>query len=118
MDKKKLALFIFGAVLMLGATNAMADPCDADVEQYCSSVQPGNGSIASCLQSYSENISFQCRERLQKIDQATQRKINACSSDAREYCRDVKPGYGRIKGCLMSNLDKVSTDCRTVLQGN
>jgi hypothetical protein len=97
-------------------TTLQADPCSADLETFCSDRAPGMGAISTCLQQNIEKLSHGCRERLKKIDATMQRKANACISDARDYCRDVKPGYGRIKNCLMANLDKLSTGCQEALK--
>ncbi len=55
------SFLLFAVALSLGAV-AFAGPCDADVDKYCGDVQPGQGSIANCLQSQEANLSFQCRD--------------------------------------------------------
>ena len=32
-----------------------------------------------------------------------------CAEDFKKYCSDVQPGGGRIRECMMSNVDKVSS---------
>lgn len=41
--------------------------------------------------------------------------IKECSIDVRKFCKDVKPGDGRIKACIGANLPKMSTPCMKAL---
>jgi hypothetical protein len=41
--------------------------------------------------------------------------IKECASDVRKFCKDVKPGDGRIKACIGANLAKMSTPCMKAL---
>ncbi len=36
------------------------------------------------------------------------RAVKSCEQDIDTYCGHVKPGEGRIMGCLYSNDDKIS----------
>jgi len=116
MNKNWFSGLLLTVLLMSVAAVVSAEPCNADLEQFCGYENAGDGNLAACLEKNMDRISYQCRERLKKIDQVTRRKLNACSQDARNYCRGVTPGYGRIKNCLMSNLDKLSNECRAELQ--
>lgn len=42
----------------------------------------------------------------------------ACQADAEKLCAGVKPGGGRIVQCLAKQLDKLSPECRKVLQSH
>lgn len=35
----------------------------------------------------------------------------ACGADARELCKGVRPGEGRIAACMKQNMQKLSPDC-------
>ena len=39
----------------------------------------------------------------------------ACAADYHAYCSDVRPGGGRIVGCLKQNADKLSQSCQQAL---
>ncbi len=110
---KKLILAVF---LAMGTGISWANPCDADVEKYCGDIQPGMGALGNCMQSQSQNFTAQCREWIQKTDAALRRLAADCSYDAREFCRDVKPGFGRLRNCLNANADKISPSCREALK--
>lgn len=34
-----------------------------------------------------------------------------CEKEIKKYCKDVKPGHGRIGACLYANADKLPFDC-------
>ena len=42
---------------------------------------------------------------------------NMCKEDIEKFCKDVKPGEGRIIKCLMDNKDKLSGGCLQELEG-
>jgi|EndMetStandDraft_3_1072993.scaffolds.fasta_scaffold271380_2 hypothetical protein len=39
-----------------------------------------------------------------------------CKEDYQKHCADVKPGGGAIADCLMSNLEKLTPDCRAGME--
>ncbi len=41
--------------------------------------------------------------------------VKECSGDVRQYCKDVKPGQGRIKACMASHLGNLSGGCLKAL---
>lgn len=45
----------------------LADECEADIEQHCSGVEPGEGRILQCLMDKSSKISGDCNEALTEV---------------------------------------------------
>jgi len=41
--------------------------CDAGLEQYCSSVLPGQGRLIDCLDKNAKNISKRCKQALDDV---------------------------------------------------
>lgn len=39
-------------------------------------------------------------------------KEGPCKMDREKFCKDVRPGEGRIVKCLHENKDKVSAECK------
>ena len=37
---------------------------------------------------------------------------NPCAEDVAKFCKDVKPGEGRVVRCLKDNSDRLSNECR------
>lgn len=114
---RKYLVFIVGSTLMicLWVPNLMAGACDADVDKYCGDVQPGQGQLDNCINQQRANFSSQCRDWLKNMDSVLKRIGTACSESARAYCRDVRPGYGRVEACLRSNMDKLPKQCQEAL---
>jgi hypothetical protein len=40
----------------------------------------------------------------------------ACQADFEKYCKNVKPGDGRIMVCMQSNMDRLSPECSTAMK--
>jgi hypothetical protein len=36
----------------------------------------------------------------------------ACKADVEKFCKDIKPGGGRIRACIKSNKDRLSQACK------
>ena len=41
---------------------------------------------------------------------------SACHDDFQKYCKDVKPGGGRIMRCMAQHKDELSGDCAALLK--
>jgi hypothetical protein len=35
-----------------------------------------------------------------------------CKADIETFCKDIKPGGGRLKACIKSNSDRISQECK------
>lgn len=43
---------------------------------------------------------------------------NECKQDRVNFCKDIKPGEGRIFQCLVNNFDKLSPECKSKVEKN
>jgi hypothetical protein len=50
------------------------------------------------------------QEEQQKEHRHELRKV--CAEDFKKFCNDVQPGGGRIRECMVSNIDKLTPECR------
>lgn len=51
----------------------------------------------------------------QQIQTQARSLAKVCMTDFEQLCRDVRPGGGRILGCLSANAGKLSPGCRSAL---
>jgi hypothetical protein len=99
--------------------SGIAEACRSDAQTLCKGVEPGGGRIAKCLKENDAKLSPACKEKLaegktkgdmlkKKIGDAMQN----CKADAEKFCKDVKPGGGRIMKCLKEHEAELSEGCK------
>ncbi len=92
-----------------------ARPCDEDVAKFCKDVQPGGGGIIKCLKDHESDLSAGCKEDISKLQMNQAAFIEACRDDVLKFCKDIKPGEGRIIQCLKSHQNELSSQCKAGL---
>lgn len=94
--------------------------CKPDIEKFCNEVKPGEGRILQCLRENHDKLSGECKQQLAEAKEKMQEKMKQiqenCKGDIEEFCKDVKPGEGRIMQCLKKNEDHLSNNCKSSLQ--
>jgi hypothetical protein len=110
------------AVLALGViavqdVPAAQGPCADDVAKYCKDVKPGGGRLAKCLKENEKQLSPACRSSIEDSKKKAAEAHQACEADARKFCKDVKPGEGRIVRCLKEHEKDLSPECRAKMAG-
>lgn len=87
--------------------------CEADAEKLCPGIRAGP-ERRRCMQQHRDQVSPECRELFQ---QAAERReegreaVRACRGDVQKFCKDVKPGEGRIVQCLQQHQGELSQGC-------
>ena len=104
----KTALLLFFTALAARADSA----CLRDAERFCARIPYGEGRLLTCLQARWSELSSSCQQDLQQIQNKAREIDQACSADVWQYCNGVMPGGDRIKVCLWSNWDRLSSTCR------
>ncbi|TBR26026.1 hypothetical protein EPO15_01060 [bacterium] len=98
--------------------DAAEEACKADKEKFCKDVEPGEGRIMKCLKEHDAELSESCKAMSGKIKEkhekmkAMKEKGEACKADKEKFCKDVKPGEGRIVECLKAHEAELSEGCR------
>jgi hypothetical protein len=49
------------------------------------------------------------------LETAINNAIESCKKELKTYCKDVKPGDGRILACMYAHSDKISSRCEYAL---
>jgi hypothetical protein len=127
MKKLGICLLTLGGLLLLvspvmgqeGLVESVLTGCKAELEKYCSNVTPGEGRVLACLYAYEDKLSGRCEydlydaaAQLERAVAALSYVVNECSSDLKQYCRDVAAGEGRLLQCLQKNDAQVSQRCK------
>lgn len=107
--------FCFGA-LYNPAFSRESGPCAEDIAKFCKDVKPGKGGIAKCLKQHEGELSGGCKDSLSARKQKAQEFSQACKNDAAQYCKDTKPGDGKMLKCLKQNEGSLSAECKEALR--
>jgi hypothetical protein len=93
-----------------------AAACKADAKRLCGFTKMLNfpGKVIACLREKKSQLQGKCEKRitLAQLQAAEDYRLDAnvydaCKADAENICKDVKPGSGRMNGCLRDNRAKV-----------
>ncbi|MDH3756587.1 MAG: cysteine rich repeat-containing protein [Gammaproteobacteria bacterium] len=126
--KLKLALGILAvaaaapAVAQDSLLEYVATSCEADIEQYCSQVTPGEGRLLHCAAAHEDKLSGQCSyalyqaaSLLEQLSVAIAYVAQSCETEIKTMCGDVKAGEGRILTCLEGNSESLGDACKKAL---
>jgi len=111
--KKEVDYFIGMEVSDFRNDVMLAEACRGDVEQFCGSVEPGNGRVLRCLRDNRDSLSKACSDEEAKLAQKESMNINnnpmlksVCKEERQAYCGKVQPGRARVIRCLQENMNK------------
>ena len=100
---------------ILDRVEKIAGACKGDAKQHCANVQPGDGRIAACLKQNESILSAQCQDAFNTWRLMKSEFTSACWGDIGNLCKFVPQGGGAVWGCLKSQKDQVSQQCRDVM---
>jgi hypothetical protein len=112
---------IFGLILVFLCVNAWSVTsvyaehrrvCAEDIEKYCKDVKPCEGRLIDCLKEHESKLSDECKAKIGELTKRLGGMQQDCSADISKFCRDVKPGKGRILECLRGHSGELSAPCR------
>ena len=89
--------------------------CEGDIRKHCSELGQNATKVFMCLVAYEEQLSPTCRKGVLEAamsikagSEAIDYSLRACETDVDAYCRNVRPGDGRVVGCIKANESRVS----------
>jgi hypothetical protein len=120
-EMNRFVLSMVACLAVLGAASPAPaqdnNPCAADIERFCSNIQPGMGRIADCLKQNEDQLSPECKQQhLSEVADALRQTQEACGDDSVQYCGKYlqPPGEGLLN-CLKLNATSLSPQCREKL---
>ena len=100
----------------------VVNACEADLNQYCSQVTPGEGRLLHCVAAHEDKLSGQCEyalyraaSLLEQVSMAIRYVAQSCETEIRTLCAGVEAGEGRILACLEENDEKVGEACKKAI---
>ena len=108
------ALAAGAALAQQAATPAPERPCAADVARLCPNAK-GWADVHACLQQNADQVSAECKARIEQIQQKFQAAREACQPDVAKFCADVKPGGHRVAACLREHASELSQACQAAI---
>lgn len=100
----------------------VAEACEQDIKQYCSTVTPGQGRLLHCAAAHEDKLSGQCNYALyqaatllEQLTVAINYVAESCETEIETLCRDVQAGEGRILMCLENNKEQLGQGCTQAL---
>eukprot|EP00884_Botryococcus_braunii_P009912 jgi/Botrbrau1/18922/Bobra.177_2s0076.1 len=91
----------------------LAEACRSDVDRWCKNVPPGEGRVIECLRDHRADLEEECRKEELKLAIVQSRDVRlrpklhkACSEEIAIFCKDVRPGKGRVFKCLQESIAK------------
>ena len=110
-----LAMIVVVGARAAWAADDEAPPCLADVQQFCANVPPTGNFEQGCLQAHRDQLSADCRKRVDTYTTDNEALSSACGSDARRYCENIQTAAGAQQSCLVTHRESLSEKCREKL---
>ena len=104
-------------VLLVAPVGAMAQgaavrqACEAEIQQHCSGVQPGEGRLRACVKDNFAAFSEPCKRAML----SSVAVVRACKGDVQRTCPDIQPGGGRIQACMKDHFTEYSDRCKQAI---
>ncbi|WP_455203105.1 cysteine rich repeat-containing protein [Kaarinaea lacus] len=129
--KSRLMYFILMSLVLFSSTawseetieSAVKKACMKEIDSYCKNVTEGQGRLLACFYAHEDKLSAECSFTLYKAASALEQVVAAfnyvahsCEVDIKTFCSNVKPGEGRIVGCLNKNTATISPACTKALK--
>ena len=100
----------------------VANSCKPELENFCSTVHPGNGRLMLCFAAHEDQLSERCEFALYQASAALEQAVaaiayvgRACRADIETLCPETVPGDGRILECLGGKQEQVSEVCKNAV---
>lgn len=106
------------SIMLLFAVDIFAQPkndgpCSTDREKFCKDVEPRAGKLLKCFRENKDKLSSECKAHIENMKEKAKETQEACHEDMQKFCKDEKPGGGRILKCMKQHADELSEKCKS-----
>lgn len=88
----------------------MMGHCHKEMKELCKGKE--GREMWACAKENVTKLSPDCQKKLAEKKEMWKEHKEACKEDREKFCKDVKPGDGRIIECMKKNMDQVSEKCK------
>ena len=105
------------SVLLMAPVGAMAQgsavrqACEAEIQQHCAGIEPGEGRLRTCVKENFTAFSEPCKQAML----SSVAVVRACKADVQRTCPSVQPGGGRIQACMKEHFVEYSDPCKQAI---
>lgn len=111
-----LSAVLVASVALPSSAAAQGGACRADMQKFCKGLRPHSEEGLRCLQQHLAELSEACRRRVERRASRPGRGVHAiCQADIDKFCKDVPPGPGRVRDCLVAHEAELSAECKAAL---
>lgn len=105
-----------GFIAPVSANEHAKRPCAEDMKKFCGDVKPGKGAMAQCMKQHEAELSPDCKAHGEAMKAKMEQVHEACKGDVEKFCKDMKPGDGRIASCLKEHKSELSEACQSQMK--
>jgi hypothetical protein len=117
-----IGLTVGSGVIFPASAQGVLEACETEIVEFCSTVEPGNGRVLSCLYAHETKISRTCGDAFDDIGDVIDglfftigSTLAICDADLQKHCADTRFGQGRLLSCLAEVQADLEPACSGVV---
>ena len=91
--------------------SAVRQACEAQIQQHCAGIEPGEGRLRACVKDNFAAFSEPCKRAML----SSVAVVRACKAEAQQNCGGIQPGGGRIQTCMKDHFTELTEPCKEAL---
>lgn len=95
--------------------DALLEACPHDAARACPGLAAGDPRLVECMRSSWNVLGARCQTALWAAQEKADQLQALCAGDLGRWCREVRPGQGRLLACLKAHEAELSPVCRALL---
>lgn len=95
---------------LAGEKGALMGKCHKEIKELCK--DKIGKEMWACAKENVTKLSPECQQKIAEKKEMWHEHKEACKEDREKFCKDIKPGGGRIIECMKKNMDQLSEKCK------
>ena len=105
------SVLLMAPVGAIAQGSAVRQACEAEIQQHCAGIEPGEGRLRACVKENFAAFSEPCKQAML----SSVAVVRACKADVQRTCPDIQPGGGRIQACMKDHFAEYSDLCKQAI---